>query len=324
MTADRRGGVPPLLQSAVAARIVLRQADESGYGDHGVPLGRARSLDLAPGRGLWQATELVQLACVADSGDGPSQAAAIGLAAAAMPDREPALTTAPLPDAVAVPAYRRRAGELVLGVADLTLAPVVVDVRHSNLLVAGLPRSGRSTVAALLATQLDLAGADLWLVGPSASPLAHLGGGGRGAFGRPDALLPLLDELATVVDSFQTADPHVLVVDDLDALDDPALNLLWERLARADGLRVIATIESRNHAGFSMNAMLNEMRKARRSLFLQPDDAVEFFQQTGVKPPIRPGTPMPPGRGVLLVDRSPILVQVADPAARTSMPAQAI
>lgn len=323
ITADRRGGVPPLLQSAIANRIVLRQSDESGYGDHGIPLAQARTLDLAAGRGLWQATELLQVACVADTGEGPAQAAALARCGAELRVRQgpPALRTAPLPEVVAeapAPARGDGAGDGLtfgLGVADLTLEPVVVDMAHSHFLIAGLPRSGRSTAATVAAGGLAAAGADVWAIGPSGSPLAALGSGPRQAFGRPEALVGVLDELVTLLE-FRSDQPRVLVVDDLDALEDPGLASLWERLVKFDDLRVVATIETRSHAGFSMNAMLNEVRKARRSLFLQPEEPVELFQMTGVKAPIRPGTPMPPGRGILLTDRRPTLVQVA----RTTAP----
>ena len=81
LTADRRGSVNALIQSAIANRIVLRQSEESGYTDHGIPIARARGLDLPPGRGLWQGDRLVQFACVSDDADGASQAAAIADAA---------------------------------------------------------------------------------------------------------------------------------------------------------------------------------------------------------------------------------------------------
>jgi S-DNA-T family DNA segregation ATPase FtsK/SpoIIIE len=316
LTADRRGAVPALLQSAIANRLVLRQADEGGYGDHGIPLARARALDLAPGRGLWQADLAVQVACVAEAGDGPAQAAALAEQGAEhrrrSPQRGPAIRTAPLPDVVDVAPEDVGRGGLaaVLGVADLTLAPVTVDLDHSHLLVAGLPRSGRSTAARIVAEGLQGRGVDVWAVGPPGSPLADLPGASRAVVGRAEAIRPVLDELVSLLETFPGAGPRLLVVDDLDAMDD-SLGDLWERLAKADDLRVVATIETRNVGGFSMNALLNEVRKARRSLFLQPDDPVELFQATGVKPPVRPGTPMPPGRGVLLVDRRPTLVQVA-------------
>jgi S-DNA-T family DNA segregation ATPase FtsK/SpoIIIE len=323
LTADRRGGVPALLQAAIANRIVLRQADENGYGDHGIAATRARALDLQPGRGLWQADRLVQLACIAPTGDGPAQAAALAEQAAHLPAPVAALRTAPLPEVVDVVPAAGRPLAATIGVGDLTLETVVVDLDHSHLLVAGLPRSGRSTAAMVVAAGLREGGVELWVVGPKGSPLDALGGAARSAFGRPDALLPVLDELATLLEAFPATAPRLLVVDDLDALDDPQLAGVWERLAKADGLRVVATIETRNVGGFSMNPLLNEVRKARRSLFLQPDDAVEFFQTTGIKPPIRPGTPMPPGRGVLIADRRPTLVQVVRSARGARPPARA-
>jgi DNA segregation ATPase FtsK/SpoIIIE, S-DNA-T family len=315
LTADRRGGVPALLQAAIAHRIVLRQADESGYGDHGITLARARGLDLPPGRGLWQGDLLTQFACVSSAGDGPAQAAALASYGEALRAVTPgaSIRTAPLPEVVEAIGEPDAGSAFVagVGIADLTLEPVTVDLTHSHLLIAGLPQSGRSSAAALIADGLHRRGVDLWVVGPSVSPLRGIAGASGRAFGRGEALAGTLDELATLLETFPGTQPRLLVVDDLDAMDDPALSALWERLARAEDLRVAATIETRNVAGFSMNALLNEVRKARRSLFLQPDDAVEFFQTTGVKPPIRPGTPMPPGRGVLLVDRKPTLLQVA-------------
>jgi hypothetical protein len=43
---------------------------------------------------------------------------------------------------------------------------------------------------------------------------------------------------------------------------------------------------------------------------LQPDDPTEFLQLTGVKSPARPGVRWVPGRGVLIVDRRPTIIQV--------------
>jgi S-DNA-T family DNA segregation ATPase FtsK/SpoIIIE len=145
----------------------------------------------------------------------------------------------------------------------------------------------------------------------------------RSAFGKSDTIAPILDELATIVESLPGDRPRVLVVDDLDAMEDGSMTPLWDRLARSDALRVVATMESRNMGGFSMNPMVNEVRKARRALYLQPDDPLEFFQTTGVKPPIRPGTPMPPGRGILMIDRRPTMVQVGLPRLRPAPVAMA-
>jgi hypothetical protein len=156
----------------------------------------------------------------------------------------------------------------------------------------------------------------VWKVGGAGSPLGAGADLRRSAFGRPAGIQPVLEELAELLGASPTATPRVLVVDDLDALDDAALNPLWERIAGHDTVRVVAAIENRAFSGFSMNALLNEVRGAHRVLVLRPDDPLELFQMTGVKAQIRPGTPMPPGRGVLLTDRLPTLVQVAQPVAQ--------
>jgi S-DNA-T family DNA segregation ATPase FtsK/SpoIIIE len=313
LTADRRNGVPAVLHSSIAHRLVLRQADQGGYTDLGIPTATAKDLDLAPGRGLWPSGHFVQVACVADEADGSAQADALAERAGKMGGRSP-LKTSPLPTDVPLAALAPVDPPGVpLGVCDLTLATFAVDAEHSSVLVAGLPRSGRSTTAATLAAGLEALGHERWSVGPGSSPLAVGADPHRSGFGRTEAIAPVLDDLIAALDSRPTARPRVLVVDDLDSLDDASLTSRWERLAGHEGVRVVATIEVRNVSGFSMNPLLNEVRKARRSIYLQPDDPLELFQLTGVKAPMRPGTAMPPGRGVAFVDRRPTLVQVARP-----------
>jgi len=55
-------------------------------------------------------------------------------------------------------------------------------------------------------------------------------------------------------------------------------------------------------------------------IVLQPDDPNDFLQLTGIKLPVRPGLRLPPGRGVLLVDRRPTVVQVVDALGRELVP----
>ncbi|HSP03077.1 MAG TPA: FtsK/SpoIIIE domain-containing protein, partial [Acidimicrobiales bacterium] len=316
LAAERRAGVPALVQSAIAHRLVLRQADPAGYAELGIPLSQAADLDLGPGRGLWRNGLLVQVACVSEDGDGRAQADAVLDEAARRPDRPAPIRTQPLP--VAVPSVdlpAPRDGRVPIGLADLTLDPVWVDVDHSHVLITGVPRSGRSTAARVVVDGLECLGHEVWKVGRAGSPLAEEADLHRSAFGRPAAIQPVLEELAELLDGSPTAIPRVLAADDLDALEDASLNPLWERIAGHDAVRVVATIENRAFSGFSMNALLNEVRGARRVLVLRPDDPLELFQMTGVKAQIRPGTPMPPGRGVLLTDRIPTLVQVAQPSA---------
>jgi S-DNA-T family DNA segregation ATPase FtsK/SpoIIIE len=276
-------------------------------------MSRASTLDLAPGRALWAGGRLVQVACVSADGEGQAQAEAIATQAAEG-GGAPAIAVGPLPERVRLAELAPvEPPQVPIGVADLTLATVGVDVEHSNLVITGLPRSGRSTAALVVAAGLERLGHEVWKVGPASSPLAKGADLLRAAFGRTDAVQPVLEELADLLESTPTNRPRILVVDDLDSMEDPMLGALWDRLTAAEHLRVVATIENRSFGGFSMNNLLNDVRKARRILALQPDDAMELFQMTGVKAPLRPGVPMPPGRGVLFVDRRPTVLQGALP-----------
>ncbi len=132
----------------------------------------------------------------------------------------------------------------------------------------------------------------------------------------PTTCAKVLDRLANLFVLGRGVRPRVLLVDDLDRLDDPTLNPIWEQLADHDDFRMIATIENRSMTGYTASAVLNLARRSRRLLVLRPDDAGEFLQMTGIKPPIRPGVSMPPGRGVLVADREPTVIQVARAGSR--------
>ncbi len=318
ITADRRTAVPPRLHSAVSNRVILRHADESGYTDHGVALARAKGLVLAPGRGLWEARDTLQVASVSADPSSPAQAAAISelaerLRAAHRVTSPSSIRSAGLPDALAAD----RLGDspspdrIPLGLADVTGAVVTVDLAHSPLSVIGPPGSGRSTALAHCATAL--AGShDLWVVGPPTSPLAGwLPVGVEGTFAGDDAIGATLERLDATLGS-ATDRPQVLIVDDLDRLDENAHNPAFERLLRA-GVRVVAALETRAQTSYSMNALLVEVRRARRVLLLQPADGNEVVQLFGVRPPLRPGVRLPAGRGVVIDGRSVTLVQVPGP-----------
>ena len=315
ITADRRNAVPARLHAAIANRLILRHADEVGYTEHGIPASRAKGLVLTPGRGLWQGDATVQIASVSADPSSEAQAAAVAamaggaarpssalLRSEALPEKVTRDELAPVEPAVLA---------LPLGVADVSGETVVVDLTWSNLTIAGPPRSGRTTTLVTCSAGL-VAAHDVWAVGPASSAfdptfLRQV------ATGRPEQLVPVLDQLANLLDLGAPRRPQVLLIDDLDTLDDPVLNPLWERLARHDELRIIAAVETRSLAGYTASPMLNLVRRSRRLLILQPDDANEILQVAGVKAPMRPGQRMVPGRGVLVADRSPRVVQVALP-----------
>lgn len=315
MTSDRRNAVPSRVHSAVANKLVLRHADEHGYGEHGVPAARSKGLDLEPGRGLWQADSVVQLASVSVDPVGKAQSEMIHRFAESFPtDHVSSLASTALPEVASLSALRAVAPPSArltfpLGVSDRTGEAAMIDMTWSSMLVAGGPRSGRSTTLSTCAA--GLAGThQLWGMGPASSMLDRslLD---EEAFGPADVIVPAIDRLVNMMEMGPADKPIVLLFDDLDLFDDMSLNTEFERLAKLDELRVIATVEGRSLSGYTTNPMLTNLRRARRLLILAPDDPTDVLQASGVKAPIRPGQRMTPGRGVLVVDRVPTVVQVA-------------
>jgi hypothetical protein len=296
--------------------LILRQVDERGLTELGVPPVRARGLELGPGRGLLDAELLVQVAHTGKDGDdGTAQAAglrAIGassrgsvppeLAARALLEEEP------LPRPVA-----GRPLTAVLGVADVTHAPVSVDLTEGHLLVVGQSRSGRSTALAGVLASMSSAqgGVDVYVAGLSSSPLRHLELPGRSAFGDPSELAALAAELLGVIQTYPEV-PRVLVIDDADRmLEDMAAMAAFDPLARSDAVRFVASLETSSVvAGYFQSMLMQQLKKVRRRLLLQPADDGETQTVIGSRFPLRPGLAMPPGRGVLLADRTPVIVQV--------------
>ena len=234
------------------------------------------------------------------------------------------LASAALPDSVTDHhidgATEGLAGTAALfGVADISLAPAAVDLAWSHAAVIGPPRSGRSTALVALTRGVQQAAAlgEPYVIGPASSPLSALGlPGSCSAFGNVDDVGALLERAANLASLAPSEDRLVLVVDDLDAFDHPALAPAWERLVGADAIRMVAAIETRAMVGYTTNAALSELRRSRTMLVLQPDDPGDFLQLTGVRLPHRSGLAMVPGRGVLLADRRPAIVQVAQRSMR--------
>lgn len=316
LTADRRAVVPSRLHSSVSNRLIMRHADSGGYSEHGVPSERAKGLDLAPGRGLWQADSVVQIASVTPDPTGRSQVDAIQRMAAAMEPAEPSpLATAVLPDNLGLgdigPIPEEDSGPMKfpLGIVDRSRRPAMVDLTWSNFLVVGSARSGRSTTLSTCAAGLAR-DHSVWGMGPSSSMIDRslLD---EAAFGRADVIAPLIERLTTLHEVGPPKRPIVVLIDDLDTFDDASLNAAWQALDNLDDVRVVASMETRSLVGYTTNPLLQSLRRARRMLFLQPDDPSDVLQGAGVKPPIRPGQRLSPGRGVFISDRVPSIVQVA-------------
>jgi S-DNA-T family DNA segregation ATPase FtsK/SpoIIIE len=306
ITADRRQAVPALLMSAIGNRLVLRQTDEGGYLDYGVPSALARGLELPSGRALWN-SQLVQIGLVSPDPSAAAQGAAIAELGASVSGRVPAeLRTAPPPDEVRVPLMASAPDRFTLGRTDVFGRVVEVSVEHTGLCVAGPARSGRTSTLRHVSRSLVAAGYEVWSVGIG----DDIGGPGRHAVGKVDPTLELLEDFAVLCESLPRPRPYILVVDNVDRYDVTAFASAYDRVLKTETSRLIGAVETRNLSGYTQNTMLSEIRR-EPMLVLQPESASDVLQYTGVRPQLRPGCKLTAGRGVLIVHRQPQLIQVA-------------
>ena len=307
LAADRRQAVSAVMMSAIGNRLVLRQTDDGGYLDYGVPSALARGLELPSGRGLWDG-QLVQIGLVSDDPSASAQSAAIAAIGASQPGRVPVeLRTEPPPDEVRVPLVASAPDRFTLGRTDVFGAIVEVSVEHTGLCVAGPPRSGRTTALRHVSRSLIAAGYEVWTVGLG----DDIGGPGRHAIGKVDPTLELLEDFAALCESLPKPRPYILVVDNIDRYDVSAFASAYDRVQKTETSRLIGAVETRNLSGYTQNTMLSEIRREPNMLLLQPESTSDVMQHTGVRPQLRPGYKLTAGRGVLIVHRQPQLIQVA-------------
>ncbi|MEL6981440.1 MAG: hypothetical protein AAFO29_03345, partial [Actinomycetota bacterium] len=306
---------------------------------------------LVPGQGFLDGGTLIQVACLAPAEDPGAVAKAESELAAAddspltragardrAADRQrqrererlvelaerlagrvdPALVTAPLPRRVPMltPAEHGDPLRPLIGQADLTGQPYELDLRHANLSIVGDPRSGRSTALAAIGRQVVAAGAELWVLASPGSPLVGLAEASRscGAEGEERAaFLEELVELAADTTTGSASAQRVLLVDDHDLLpeNDRAVTGPLEQLLTNPSIRwAAAGAKSR---GFSASPVAQAVKSARSIVYLRPHDAREAQEVIGVPAPWHPGLPMVEGRGLVVVDRLPTIVQFSDP-----------
>ena len=313
-TAGRRGAVRSALMSSITNRFILRQSDESGYAELGVPAKLARGLELEPGQGFDENNKMMRFAAVTGvPGAEPEvdeQAAVIAFAEALSGRVAPELVTHSLP--VEVPVLDGADGELVVrvGLADRSLRPVDLDLTHEHVAVVGPPRSGKSTVLRTLATQLMGTNRQVWAVGSAGSPLAGLAGLEQAGFGRLSDILPVLEELAAAIESFPSIE-RVLIFDDADQFDDRSMTAAAEAIVEA-GVRILGSCTGLR--GYGSNPVYGELKTARSQIVLSPEGPRELQEIIGISADLRPGLAMPPGRGVVVADRVPTVLQCSTDA----------
>jgi len=316
-----RTGFGYRLASAIATRLVLRQADPEQASVFGV---EARGLPrhMPPGRLVSVPAEWeVQVALLDPDPSGAAQAAAFERLAASLARRWDGVDAArlphrvdPLPEAISlreVSRLRVRVDEAgvppptrcTVGVGGDHLAAIDLDLAESGatFLVSGPPRTGRSTaLAAIVASLAGRQSGALPVIAlcPRPSPLRDL----RSLAGVADVLVgrEVSDELADTL--AELGGPAAIVVDDAELLADEPVAALLERLAqgaRDSGHLVIAAGTTEDFQTQRYRGWLAALRRSRAGLLLNPAGPAdgEVFD---VRLPRSTCGGWPAGRGLLI------------------------
>ncbi|MER5545802.1 FtsK/SpoIIIE domain-containing protein [Streptomyces sp. NPDC002589] len=306
MTADR-SGLSGHVSSAFADRLVMRFADPNDYSTAGLQ-SREVPKNMPPGRALRitdTGVDETQIGLLAEDPSGQAQVRALReiaeeartrygrLPAGRRPLRVDALPTRiTLTEALALDPDFAPPSPLwaLLGVGGDELRPVGIDLEENGpgFMIAGPPKSGRSTALLAAAESLLRVGTPLVVVTPRRSPLRDLEGrdGVVGVLGGDSSGYDL-EELQEQLDGR----PYVVVVDDAEllydeSLDEPLENVMRKGADGGVGLIAAGTTDtlSGQYRGFAVEA-----RKSRNGLLLTPQTPSdgELF---GIRLPANGGT----------------------------------
>ncbi|HEY3868143.1 MAG TPA: FtsK/SpoIIIE domain-containing protein [Actinocrinis sp.] len=308
-TGDRAGAIPGAWAALSRQKLLLRLADPTDYGGFDVP--RAAVPASVPGRALVVATRqvvqigypgadlLLTVAEVAARWPGMSRTA---FPIMLLPER---ITADQLHASGAASATGAEPWSIPVGFTDSNLAPAALKLyEHENALIAGPPRSGRSSALASMAATV-LAGTDppaVVVFAPRRSPLRDL----------PAPVVVCCDyaELERVLDPI--GGRTLLLVDDADTVND-ALGVLDRWIAKAGAGRHLIAAGRNDGIRRQYGLWTQRVREGRCGVLLVPDHELDGDLL---------GTPLPrqnrmapvPGRGYLLCDGVLDGVQLALPA----------
>jgi S-DNA-T family DNA segregation ATPase FtsK/SpoIIIE len=303
----------PRFAGGFAERLLLRQAD---WRD-GRPVGARGSEtppDMPPGRAVRMSDgALLQLAIAAERPeDIRAEVTAIAGCWPRVEERPSVIRVRPLPDHVRLGDLPAAPPRFRLGLAGDDPTPVLADpfAGPGRWLVAGPPRSGRTTLLRLLAAQAEATGRALLVAATETSPLL------AEARSRGAAILRPADDWEPT----PPTRPTLVLVDDTEAFSDTAVGAQLTAWARDRALPVAVVAAGRaDELATSYRGVAAEVRRHRVGVLLRPGPLDgELF---GLRIPRHPGTG-PPGRGMAVADPSwgaafadggPVPIQVALP-----------
>jgi DNA segregation ATPase FtsK/SpoIIIE, S-DNA-T family len=341
ITANRRGGIPMAVASVISEQIVLRMANVDEYGMLNVKTSLI-PIDPPPGRGLYRGL-IVQTAIVTSAAHAEVVAAALGshdddqlaavIEAAGQGDQQQTailevgatlqtngwITPARfgigrLPELMPMP-RAHATGELWsadLGLSDSTLAPAGLSIAESQFLIAGPPRSGRSTALRVLVEQLAAStpGLQAHLICPRRSIATESQVWASISSTEVDGV-EVIGQLTELVRSNELRHPVVLCFDDYSDLDDNQIGGPFSSLLNASKrgapVRFVVAGEARGLMSIWSDGVKG-VRRYRTGLLLQPDPDADG-DLLSARLPRQAWRAFPPGRGYLVQGTSVELIQ---------------
>jgi DNA segregation ATPase FtsK/SpoIIIE, S-DNA-T family len=281
----------------VSRKFVLRLVDRADFALAGIPLHRV-PLHMPPGRAIRSDDHAeVQFAVLGCDPSYAEQCRAVARIAAATKPRTtaPRITLRPLPRRVQL--AELGPGDLerpTLGVGGDAAEPIRLDLFASpgTFLVAGPPRSGRTTALTVLGKQLESANVEILVAAPARSELA------RFAYSAGVVVC----DVDAGADSLTVASRgrRVILIDDAEMFLDTAVGAaLTDIVRRTDTDQVTVVAARTDDLAVSYRGLLFEAQRARTGLLLQP--AAADGEVFGVRLR-RSRTTVLPGRGVLVGD----------------------
>ncbi|HET9105013.1 MAG TPA: FtsK/SpoIIIE domain-containing protein [Solirubrobacteraceae bacterium] len=304
ITADRLGSVPTALASLAQQRLAFQLADVADFAQFGVL--RKSIPQFVPGRAILSGS--IQVVQVARDPRPLAEAVAARAGEPATHGGPPPVRT--LPETVEVGSLLEGGRDtrdplfIPIGIGSESLQPAGFELYEGDhAMIAGPPRSGRTTALLVVAQVLSELYPELELIGMAMrrSPLRDCPELAR--------VVTSLDELPDLARELRTAEPmKILLVDDADGIDDPtrALSDLFQGPVPSLHAIVAGRIDALKQLGhWSVG-----VRRARVGMLLNPDVAMDG-SLLGATLPRRPVPPVRPGCGFRVDAGGFELVQVA-------------
>jgi len=326
VTSDASGFVGQV-STVFEERLLLRFADPDDWGRAGVPAREVPSA-MPPGRGLVPTSNGLleaQVALLDPDPSGPAQVAALQAIAReasqahrAVPRSRRPLRVDALPPRVTAAEALRLDPELappplwaLIGAGGDALGPAGADLLQTSpgFVIAGPPRSGRSTALETMARWLLRRQVPVALVTPRRSPLRELAAlpGVAGVLGVRDG------EADRLVELLEGVERHVVLVDDAELLLDTPMGERLAELVRAarDADQAVVAAGTTDDLNSQYRGFVVDIRRSRSGLLLSPQSPSDG-DLLGVRLP-RNMAAGPVGRGLLVRSGAVMPVQVALP-----------